>query len=242
VVRPDGSIVESTEARTPTQDVPALPPADVEPIAPVAVATTSVNGAGEPEAASGDASEPADSAASATAGADQETSEDQSLSGSVGTAELRPATADPTSPEQDGASAESPTAQPTAEPVETAAAEPSPEPEPPAAAGRRDSGPVDLLSAAPAQEPTPAPSTSGEGWVVQVSSQRSQADAQSSWNSLKSRYSSVLGALEPSIQEADLGAKGVFYRVRVGPWASRDEAIGVCEALQAAGGDCFVGR
>ena len=42
------------------------------------------------------------------------------------------------------------------------------------------------------------------------------------------------------IQEADLGTKGLYYRVRVGPWASRDDAIKVCEALKAAGGNCFV--
>jgi cell division protein FtsN len=52
----------------------------------------------------------------------------------------------------------------------------------------------------------------------------------------------VLGNMEPNIQEADLGAKGTYYRVRVGPWASRGEAVQVCERLRAAGGDCIVTR
>ena len=47
-------------------------------------------------------------------------------------------------------------------------------------------------------------------------------------------------SLTPQIQEADLGEKGIYFRVRVGPWASREEAIGVCESLKAAGGNCFV--
>jgi cell division protein FtsN len=68
------------------------------------------------------------------------------------------------------------------------------------------------------------------------------ADAQSSWASAQRRYASVLGNMEPNIQQADLGAKGTYYRVRVGPWASRGEAVQVCERLRAAGGDCIVTR
>jgi hypothetical protein len=30
--------------------------------------------------------------------------------------------------------------------------------------------------------------------------------------------------------------------VRVGPWATRPEAIQVCESLKAAGGSCFVAK
>ncbi len=57
---------------------------------------------------------------------------------------------------------------------------------------------------------------------------------------MQQRYASVLGNLDPNIQEADLGTKGIYYRVRVGPWSSRDDAIQVCESLKAAGGTCFV--
>jgi hypothetical protein len=64
--------------------------------------------------------------------------------------------------------------------------------------------------------------------------------AQSAYADIQQRYSSVLGSLNPVIQQADLGTKGIYYRVRVGPWASRDEAIQVCESLKAAGGSCFV--
>ncbi len=64
--------------------------------------------------------------------------------------------------------------------------------------------------------------------------------AQSAYADLQKHYPSVLGNLDPVIQEADLGTKGIYYRVRVGPWASRDDAIKVCESLKAAGGNCFV--
>ena len=68
------------------------------------------------------------------------------------------------------------------------------------------------------------------------------ADAQSAYARAQQRFPSVLGSLDPQIQEADLGAKGIFFRVRVGPWATRAEAIEVCESLKAAGGNCFVAQ
>jgi hypothetical protein len=128
--------------------------------------------------------------------------------------------------------------QSAAPPPAIAAAEPA-ESAPTASADVPPAAPIEqaALSAEPAT--LPAPSTGG-GYVVQVSSQRTPEQAEASFADLQSRYPSVLGGLTASVQEADLGAKGIYYRVRVGPWASRDEAIGVCEALKGAGGTCFV--
>ena len=50
----------------------------------------------------------------------------------------------------------------------------------------------------------------------------------------------MLGSRQPDIQRADLGARGTFYRVRVGPAASRSEAVQFCESLKSQGADCFV--
>lgn len=77
---------------------------------------------------------------------------------------------------------------------------------------------------------------------MQVSSQRSMNEAQSALAAMKQRYASIVGNLESEVLEADLGDKGVYYRARIGRWDSRAEAIEVCEALQAAGGSCFVTR
>jgi cell division protein FtsN len=92
---------------------------------------------------------------------------------------------------------------------------------------------------APAVAATPA---SGGGWVVQVASQRSQNDASTTYQNLQKRFSSIFGGMKPSIRQADLGAKGTFYRIRVGSWASREEATAFCVKLKAAGGDCVVTR
>jgi hypothetical protein len=42
------------------------------------------------------------------------------------------------------------------------------------------------------------------------------------------------------IRRADLGAKGVFYRAMVGPFASAQEATQFCATLKSAGGTCVV--
>jgi SPOR domain len=93
-----------------------------------------------------------------------------------------------------------------------------------------------------------APSTSatsggaGGGYLVQVSSQRNEADAQASYKSLQGKFPSVLGSRAPVIKRADLGEKGVYYRAMVGPFGSPDEASQFCGSLKSAGGQCVVQR
>jgi hypothetical protein len=80
----------------------------------------------------------------------------------------------------------------------------------------------------------------GGTYVVQVSSQRSEADAQASYRALQGKFPSVLGSRAPLIKRADLGDKGVYYRAMVGPFASSEEAAQVCGNLKTAGGQCVV--
>jgi hypothetical protein len=84
-----------------------------------------------------------------------------------------------------------------------------------------------------------APSGGGS-YVVQVSSQRNEADAQASYRALQGKFPSVLGSRAPLIKRADLGDKGVYYRAMVGPFASSEEATQVCGSLKSAGGQCVV--
>jgi hypothetical protein len=87
-----------------------------------------------------------------------------------------------------------------------------------------------------ASVPTPA---SG-GYVVQISSQRSEADAQASFHSLQSKFPRELGDREAIVRRADLGPKGVFYRAMVGPFGTAGDADQFCGGLKAAGGQCIV--
>jgi hypothetical protein len=91
---------------------------------------------------------------------------------------------------------------------------------------------------APAQNAT---AHSG-GYAVQLSSQRSEADAQAAFRNLQAKFPSQLGGKQPLIHRVDLGAKGIYFRAMVGPFASSEEASQMCANLKAAGGTCFVQR
>jgi hypothetical protein len=96
--------------------------------------------------------------------------------------------------------------------------------------------PTTLASA----EPTPAAGDAGGGYAVQVSSQRSEAEAQTAFRALQAKFPDQLGGHQPIVRRADLGDKGVYYRALVGPFASMEQAAGVCSSLKAAGGNCIV--
>jgi hypothetical protein len=75
---------------------------------------------------------------------------------------------------------------------------------------------------------------------VQLSSQKTEAEATSSFRSLQAKFPDELGGKNPIIRRADLGTKGVFYRTMVGPFASVQEANQFCASFKAAGGNCVV--
>jgi hypothetical protein len=91
---------------------------------------------------------------------------------------------------------------------------------------------------APPVATVPAPSAGG--YAVQVTSQRSEAEAQTAFKSLQAQYPSQLGNRQPIIHRADLAEKGTFYRALVGPFASSEAAAAMCSNLKAAGGSCIV--
>jgi len=93
----------------------------------------------------------------------------------------------------------------------------------------------------PAPAPAPSAAASGGGFLVSVSSQQSEADAQTSYRSLQSKFPTQLGSRSPVIKSAEVNGK-VVYRAMVGPFASGDEAKQFCVDYKAAGGQCFVPR
>ena len=101
--------------------------------------------------------------------------------------------------------------------------------------------PTRVAATSPTQTLPSAGGTSG-GYLVQVASQKSEADAQASYKALQTKYPSVLGSHSPLIKRADLGEKGVYYRAMVGPFGSSDEASQFCGNLKSAGGQCVVQR
>jgi hypothetical protein len=82
----------------------------------------------------------------------------------------------------------------------------------------------------------------GGGAFVQVSSQKSEADAKASFRSLQGKYAGILGSRTAAIHKAEIAGKGTFYRAMVGPFGTNDEATQFCVNLKSAGGQCVVQR
>jgi cell division septation protein DedD len=100
--------------------------------------------------------------------------------------------------------------------------------------------PVPLSKPVASETASAAPVASSGGYAVQLSSQGSEAEAQSSFRALQAKYPNLLGGREPIVRRADLGEKGIYYRAMVGPFASREQATDLCSNLKAAGGSCIV--
>ena len=82
----------------------------------------------------------------------------------------------------------------------------------------------------------PGPSAASRDlFVVHVASDRSRAEALAVFAELQHRYASLLKGAEADVHEVDLGAEGVWHRLRIGPAGTRAEAKAVCKRLQSAG-------
>lgn len=258
LVRPDGSIISNDEDPGTAAPTPVSPAStqQAEPEIPAetprAVTTTPV----VPGAAS-DAPAPAETPTAAPAqvpaivtGADvaPETAATEPVAG-------QPSASDPEVSEPEASEPATPPVTVTPRkkpdaPVQVASAPPAAT-APAAAPANQDSGPLNLSQQATAPTPAapaataPAPSTSGEiasgTYVVQVTSQRSEAAASEAYAGLQRRFPAILGNRDAVIVAANVDDRGVFYRARI-PTTTRDDAISLCESLQAAGGDCFVRR
>jgi hypothetical protein len=88
----------------------------------------------------------------------------------------------------------------------------------------------------------PATQVGSGAYTVQISSQRSENEAQATFRSLQTKFPSLLGDRQPIIQRADLGEKGIYFRTMVGGFASIDQAVQFCGSLKSAGGQCVVPR
>ena len=77
-------------------------------------------------------------------------------------------------------------------------------------------------------------------YQVQLAALRSESAAQSAWTGLLDSAPDLFTGAKLDIQRADLGARGVFYRLRIGTFADRAAAKGFCADVKAAGKDCMV--
>ena len=86
-----------------------------------------------------------------------------------------------------------------------------------------------------AETRTAAPAASGDG-RVQLGAYRSEEEAQEAWEKAHIKHKE-LSDKQPTIIRADLGEKGIFYRLRVTGLA---DPKGLCAALTAKGQACLI--
>lgn len=110
------------------------------------------------------------------------------------------------------------------------------------AAERPAQTPQRVAAVAPPATPTatPAASTAGGGFAVQLAAPGTEAEAKSTVLRLRQRFATELGGRSPTVRAASVGDKTV-YRVRIGG-LSREDATALCSKLQGKGGACFVAK
>ena len=145
-----------------------------------------------------------------------------------------------------------------AEPIKPIAPPPAPEPQPAAA-------PSEAISLAPppapvvkeeivvpsAPKPTPQPAAKAEikptpatssasGFMVQLSALKTEDDAKAEWSRVVKQNGEILDGLSMNIQRADLGSKGVFWRLRAAYLPDRKSAEEICSKLSARKVGCLI--
>ena len=88
------------------------------------------------------------------------------------------------------------------------------------------------LSSSPAEMQAPT-QLSGPQPAVHLASYRSRKDAERGWSQLRRAYKAELADLQSEISEINLGAKGIFFRLKAGPLQSKGAAADLCKQLKA---------
>ncbi len=76
-------------------------------------------------------------------------------------------------------------------------------------------------------------------YSVQLGAYRSEKEAIDDWIKLQKKYK-PLATMSPNVVKADLGAKGVYYRLRTGSFASTGEAKAFCNTMTILGQACLL--
>lgn len=100
-----------------------------------------------------------------------------------------------------------------------------------------EADPVGLGGVPPLLEPS--------GWAVQIAAYRKIEHLAPGWDYLSTKYAHIIGGLEPRRSEvdhpqSDRGPVGFFYRLNAGPLTGREQAVSICQKMQAEGGECWV--
>jgi cell division protein FtsN len=81
----------------------------------------------------------------------------------------------------------------------------------------------------------------GGGPLLQIGAYKSQAEAESAWHAFQSKHP-IVGGYQSDVKQADLGEKGTWYRLRIGPFPDKDTAVQLCTKLKADGASCLLAK
>lgn len=125
------------------------------------------------------------------------------------------------------------------DPREAALTEPEVETPP----GAAEIAPLDE-AAPPAGGPpqlAPAPAFASNGrYVAQLAALQSESGVDPAWRRYASRAPDLFARAHLDVERADLGQRGVYYRVRAGYFADRENAARFCARIRQMGQDCIV--
>lgn len=204
-----------TDAKKPATQVAAADPAPTVPVTPAAKPATPQTAAQTKPADAKPADKPAAPVAADSKPVD------------------KPAAPKPTTTQTAAADAKPAEAKPADKPVTvTADSKPADKPAAPKPAATQ------IATAAPA---TPATAEQVKaGARIQIASLPTEDGAWAGWKEISAKFKDQLSGLTPVVESADLGTKGIFYRVRVGPFETAAAATARCDAMRQAGLDCLV--
>tara|TARA_R110000868_G_scaffold877_14_gene6631 strand:+ start:14583 stop:15395 length:813 start_codon:yes stop_codon:yes gene_type:complete len=97
---------------------------------------------------------------------------------------------------------------------------------------------AETVAPATTTKTAPVASSAAAGYVVQLAAFRDEPSARDAFRKLQGKYPS-LTLLDADIQRADLGDKGIYYRLRAG-YLSKTDAQTLCADLEGKGQACFV--
>ena len=87
---------------------------------------------------------------------------------------------------------------------------------------------------------SPSFAQAADGYLVQLGSFPSEDAASKGWARIQGQQKDLLATMTSSFQRADLGSKGVFFRIHAGPLASESAAKKICAELTKRKVGCLV--
>ena len=92
------------------------------------------------------------------------------------------------------------------------------------------------------QAPSKPAGARGAGPRLQLGSLRSEEEARQEWERLKHKNADLLGSLSANSIRADLGDKGIYYRLQTAPVADQAAAERICAELKQRSIGCIIAR